>query len=511
MKHTTRNRTLLFLFIMTLGRLPSVLSAGIEFNRDIRPILAENCFYCHGQDPQKRQADLRLDVRQVAVDMAAIVPGAATDSALVERIRSDDPDVCMPPPSSNRQLSDEQKRRLEAWIDQGATYQSHWAYVARKRPGLPSVEHKQWVRNPIDRFVLAKLEANGLMPSPEADRATLIKRLSTDLIGLPPTPAEVDAFVNDPDPIAYERLVDRLLASPNYGERLALPWLDAARYADSNGFQQDGDTWQWICELTGSCGHSMQIYRSTSFRFGNWRAICFPTRRPTSKSPAPLIAIICSMAKAAIPEEQRFVILFDRINTTATTWLGLTMAWAQCHDHKYDPITQRDYYSLLDAFNRVPERGTPQFFSKRIRVAAPFIELPTDENETHVEQLKAKIAEVQATATPILEAAYRGWRSGVEADGAVDDAHGLSAALVQLLQTPKAQRSEDDNQSIEDQLRKHFDDQVLPALRDALPALAELEKQQKQLASYRADQIPRVMVMSDDQARKPAFWKEANT
>ncbi len=219
---------------------------SLDYNRDIRPILAENCFFCHGQDANKRQAELRLDVRELAIEAGAIVPKDPVASELVLRINAKDPKELMPPPKSNRWLSPEQKERLKRWIAEGAKYSQHWAFVAPERPAEPVVRRVNWVRNPIDRFVLAKLEAEGISPSPETDRATLIKRLSIDLTGLPPTPEEVDAFIADTAPDAYEALVDRLLASPHYGERMALPWLDAARYADSNGFQQDGDTWQWI-------------------------------------------------------------------------------------------------------------------------------------------------------------------------------------------------------------------------------------------------------------------------
>jgi hypothetical protein len=208
----------------------------LEFNRDIRPILSENCFYCHGQDGQKREADLRLDDLQAAIDSGAIVPGDPGASTILERIHSTDPDVLMPPPDSNRRLSEDQKKLLDRWIKEGADYEPHWAFTPPKRPAAPEVKQADWVRNDVDRFVLAKIEAAGLKPSPEADRATLIRRLNADLVGLPPMPEEVDAFVADPDPQAYEKLVDRLLASPHYGERMALPWLDAARYADSNGF-----------------------------------------------------------------------------------------------------------------------------------------------------------------------------------------------------------------------------------------------------------------------------------
>src|ERR1019366_1778306 len=218
----------------------------VDFNRDVRPILSENCFYCHGQDGNKRKADLRLDERASALKAGAIVPKDAAASELVKRIHSSDPKTLMPPAKSNRRLTAEQKKLLEEWIRDGAPYTTHWAFVAPRRPPVPVVKRIDWVRTPIDAFILATLEREKLAPSPEPDRPTLIRRLSIDLTGLPPTPKEVDAFVGDSDPKAYEHLVDRLLASPHYGERMALPWLDAARYADSNGFQQDGDTWQWI-------------------------------------------------------------------------------------------------------------------------------------------------------------------------------------------------------------------------------------------------------------------------
>ena len=218
----------------------------VDYNRDVRPILSENCFYCHGQDPNHRKADLRLDVREVAVKAKALVAGKPDESGLVERIFTNDPDDLMPPPNSHRQLSAAQKATLKQWVVEGAVYQPHWAYSAPIRPSVPDVKKKAWPKNPIDAFVLTRLEKEGLDPSVETDRTTLIRRVTLDLTGLPPTPSDVDAYVADPSPDAYEKVVDRLLASPAYGERMALPWLDAARYADSNGFQQDGDTYQWV-------------------------------------------------------------------------------------------------------------------------------------------------------------------------------------------------------------------------------------------------------------------------
>ena len=351
----------------------------LDFNRDIRPILSENCFYCHGQDGQKREADLRLDDRTAAIEAGAIVPGDPGASTMLERIHSTDPDVQMPPPDSNRLLSDAQKKLLDRWIKEGADYEPHWAFIPPVRPEQPEVRQAAWVRNDIDRFVLSKIEAAGLAPAPEAERAVLIRRLYTDLVGLPPTPEEVDAFVADSDPQAYEKLVDRLLASSHYGERMALPWLDAARYADSNGFQQDGDTWQWIWRdwVVKALNADMPF---DQFSIEQLAGDLLPNATVEQKIASGFNRNhLLNGEGGAIAEEQRFNNLFDRVDTTSTTWLGLTMACAQCHDHKYDPTTRTDYYSLLDTFNRVPESGAPARFSSRIRAAQPVLELPTEE------------------------------------------------------------------------------------------------------------------------------------
>jgi hypothetical protein len=406
---------------------------AVDFNRDIRPILSDKCLYCHGQDANHRQADLRLDERASALAAGVIVPGDSEGSELLRRVLTEDPDELMPPPDSNRQLAPEQKQLLRRWIDQGAPYATHWAYATPQRPALPEIADRRWVRSPLDHFVLAQLEAAGLTPAPQADRATLLKRISVDLIGLPPTDAEISAFLADTDPLAYERQVERLLASPHYGERVALPWLDAARYADSNGFQQDGDTWQWIWRdwVVRAMNADLPFDQFTI-----WQLAGDLLPNPTTDQ---LIASgfnrnhLLNGEGGAIAEEQRFVNLFDRIDTTATTWLGLTIACAQCHDHKYDPITQQDYYQLMDAFNRVPERGAPTRYSSRIRVAPPIIELPTPKNIATIKQYERQIVEEKAKADPQQE---------------------------------------------------------------------RIQQLENQLAEYRADQIPRVMVMSDEQSRE---------
>ncbi len=479
----------------------------VSFERDIRPILSDKCFYCHGQDANHRQGDLRLDVREAAVEAGAIAAADPQASSLLARINAADADELMPPPDSNRSLSAEQKELLQRWIAEGAHYEEHWAYVAPVRPELPVVQNNSWVRNAIDRFVLAKIEqaqreGTALAPSPEADRATLIKRLSIDLTGLPPTPQELAAFLVDESSDAYEKLVDRLLESQHYGERMALSWLDAARYADSNGFQQDGDTWQWMWRdwVVKALNEDLPFDQFTT-----WQLAGDLLPNPTTDQ---LIASafnrnhLLNGEGGAIAEEQRFVILFDRIDTTATTWLGLTMACAQCHDHKYDPITRRDYYSLMDAFNRVPETGVPGYQSSRIRVAAPFIELPTEANKARLDELVAARDKAAAELQPVLDAAFTAWRSGLFADEQPADAKGLSDGLKALLEKAEAERSEDEKLAIETQLRQFFDEKVKPAAVAGVPQLNTYNAAKQAYDAYYGDQLPRVMVMSDDKPRE---------
>ena len=490
--------------VLLIAIIPSWGSAQqtLDFNRDIRPILGENCFYCHGQDGNKRQADLRLDQRDAAIQKGAIVPSDSAASALMQRVMSENPDEVMPPPKSNRRLTAEQKELLDRWISEGARYQNHWAFETPVRPPEPAVKTVGRARNPIDRFVLEKLEAKGLHASPEADRATLIRRLSIDTVGLPPKPEEVDAFVNDTNPNAYETLVDRLMASPHYGERMALSWLDAARYADSNGFQQDGDTWQWIWRdwVVKALNEDLPFDKFTIWQLAG---DLLPDATNEQKIASAFNRNhLLNGEGGAIAEEQRWVGLFDRMETTSTTWLGLTMNCAQCHDHKYDPMTQRDYYSMLDAFNRVPESGTPQYFSSRIRVGTPFLELPTEENETRIAEFDAQIAAKNAEITKLMNAAFDGWRTGIFADGMPASGNGLPESLTALLTKPEGERSDEERKVIETELRKYFDEKVKPALKDKFAEIKQREDMAKQLAAYKADQTPRVMIMSDDQPRE---------
>ncbi len=402
--------------------------AEISFNREIRPILSENCFYCHGQDGNKRKAGIRLDVREDAMlpaesKISPIVPGKPDESGLIQRIFNQDPEEMMPPQNSHRQLSAEQRKLLQRWIAEGAKYESHWAFVAPVKQTLPEGWKTAALHNEIDYFVAQKLASEQLSPAPPADRPTLLRRLSLDLIGLSPTPEEVDLFVGDQSPNAYEKQVDRLLNSPHYGERMAMPWLDAARYADSNGFQQDGDTFQYVWRdwVVQSLNADLPF---DQFSIQQLAGDLLPNATQEQQIASAFNRNhLLNGEGGAIAEEQRYNILFDRVDTTSTVFMGLTMACAQCHDHKYDPMTQQDYYSMMALFNQVPESGVPGG-SGQYRVADPAIEVVTAAEKEQLATLenaaKAAIkAEQEAGQTEAAQAAFAAWEQSMADDGVV--------------------------------------------------------------------------------------------
>ncbi|MGD9644514.1 MAG: DUF1549 domain-containing protein, partial [Pirellulales bacterium] len=335
----------------------------VEFNRDVRPILSAHCFKCHGPDDDTREAELRFDQREVAIAAAAsgtpaIVPGKPDESELVRRITSEDADEQMPPAAANKPLTDEQKRILRDWIAAGAPYESHWSFAPPVEPALPAVKNASWPRTPIDDFVLARQEQAGLSPSPEADRYTLIRRVSLDLIGLPPTPDEIRAFVNNRSPGAYEALVDRLLASPHYGERWARRWLDLARYADTNGYEKDRtrSIWPYRDWVIQALNADMPF---DQFTVEQLAGDMLPDATPAQRIATGFHRNTMLNEEGGIdPLEFRFHAMVDRVATTGTVWLGLTIGCAQCHTHKYDPVTQRDYYRLMALLNNADE---PEF------------------------------------------------------------------------------------------------------------------------------------------------------
>ncbi|MBC8289575.1 MAG: DUF1549 domain-containing protein, partial [Planctomycetes bacterium] len=374
------------LFILALSvSVTETASADVTYNRDVLPILSNKCFKCHGADSAQRKADLRLDVRESATadrDRSVVIsPGKPKDSKLVRRIRSTDPDLAMPP-AGEEQLSGEEKRILVEWIEQGAVYEKHWAFLT---PGKAAVPNFEWGRNEIDRFVHRRLRKADLNPQTPASREQWIRRASFDLTGLPPTLKEVDAFLADRSDKAFEKVVDRLLRSPRYGERMALWWLDGAHYGDSHGYDNDLENSQWP--------------------WRNWIIEAFNSNKPFDEFTVEQLAgdllpnateaqILATAFKrnnriqtedGAIDEEWRTEYVIDRVETMGAVWMGLTLGCCRCHDHKYDPISQREFYQLFSMFNNLDEKG----FINNLRGAAePRIRYQSEKYEQDLAALK---------------------------------------------------------------------------------------------------------------------------
>jgi hypothetical protein len=383
----------------------------IVFNRDIRPILADKCWSCHGPDAPAKKIKLRLDSEDAATaDLGrgrrAIVPGNPEQSQLVRRITSDDEMMRMPPVDSGRKLTRAEIDLLVEWVRQGARWQRHWSFITPIRPSLPQVKNKEWPKNAIDHFTLERLEREGMEPSPEADRATLIRRVSLDLTGLPPTPREVEDFLNDKSPNAYEKVVDRLLASPRYGERMAFRWLDAARYADTNGYQIDGDrsAWRWrdwvieafnqnkpfdqfvVEQLAGDLLPNATLDQKIATAFNRNHRI--------------------NAEGGVVPEEYRVEYVVDRVDTTSTVFMGLTLGCARCHNHKYDPFTQKEYYQLTAYFNSIDEDG----HSFDQGNSPPVMAAPTKEQQRRLRQFTQEIAQAERRYNTLAEKSARAQR-----------------------------------------------------------------------------------------------------
>ncbi len=354
-----------------LSLFPSLLFGGdIDFGRDVRPILSEHCFACHGPDAETRHADLRLDEADSAASV--IRPGSVDDSELVRRIHSDDVDQVMPPPDLNKSLSAAQKAILEQWIEEGAEFSGHWAFRPIDAPSPPVSPGDRWSANPIDAFVLRTLRRQDLPPSPTASPATLIRRVTLDLTGLPPTPDQIDAFVNDRRDGAWRDLIDRLMRDPAYGEHMAVPWLEAARYADTDGYQNDRYRYQhvwrdWVIDAF----NSHMPYDQFVIEQLAGDMLPGATLRQQIASGFNRNHRINS-EDGSIPEEWRTEYVADRVDTFGTIFLGLTIGCARCHDHKYDPISHEDYYRLFAYFNNVTEWGVGPNNGN----SPPFIEVP---------------------------------------------------------------------------------------------------------------------------------------
>jgi hypothetical protein len=450
----------LFVFVAVAAAVQADAPSGssrVQYAREILPILSANCFVCHGPDSKGRKAGLRLDLAQTATQILksgsrAIVPGDAKASELIARITSSDSDR-MPPAKSHQPLKDHEKKLIRRWIEEGAEFQQHWAFLAPSRPALPRVTQKNWIRNPIDRFVLARLEAERLQPSPEADRYALARRVAIDLTGLPPSLENVDRFINDQSPDAYEKYVDAILNSSAYGERWAQVWLDLARYADSNGYAEDQPRtiWKFRDWVIQAINGNMPF---DQFTIEQIAGDMLP--KPTTEQ---LIATafhrntLTNTEGGTNDEEFRNIAIVDRVNTTFQVWMGLTMACAQCHNHKYDPVSQEEYFRVFAIFNQTEDSDKGDN-SPNLMYLAPEQAARKASLETELAGLQKELAK----RYPKLEEAQQRWEKEVSRDK-------LPANIKTILALAPAKR----NPKQKEELSNHF--------RATLPEIQEVHAQ----------------------------------
>jgi hypothetical protein len=397
----------------------AIAAEPLQFNRDIRPILSDRCFKCHGPDKASRKGGLRLDVPEGAYAERekshghAVVPGKPQESLLCQKIFAADPADAMPPPNSNLSLNAKEKERLRRWIAEGAQYQPHWAYVPLpEKVAPPAVKNKHWPRNEIDYFVLARLESEGLSPSKEADKLRWLRRVSYDLTGLPPTPEEAKVFLADHAPGAYDKVAERLLASPHFGQRMAVPWLDAARYADSYGYQSDllCPTWPYRDWVVAAFNRNLPY---SQFIFEQLAGDLMPGADDSTRLATAFNRLHRQTNEGgSIEEEWRTEYVADRIQTFSTALLGLTFECTRCHDHKFDPLTQKDYYSLGAFFNSIDEYG---LYNDAEHVPTPSMLVPTAEQRKAMTATADALQEKEANlarAAGEAEPAFQLWLAG---------------------------------------------------------------------------------------------------
>ena len=462
---------------------PSLL-ARIEFNRDVRPILSDNCFHCHGPDENARQADLRLDIREKALQATgsgekAIVPGKPDESELVRRIFSEDDNEVMPPPDAHKSLAPRQKEVLERWVEQGAEYQLHWSFQPPVKPEIPAGQ------NGIDVLVQNRLAEIGLQPSPEADRRTLIRRLYFDLLGVPPTPQEVAAFASDSSPSAYESLIDRVIQNPHYGERMALTWLDVVRFADTNGYHSDREqnVWPFRDWVIQSFNDNKPFDR---FTLEQLAGDLLPDASLQTRIGSAFNRLILSTEEGgAQPKDYESRMLTDRVRAIGAVWLGLTTGCAQCHDHKFDPIRTRDFYSLGAFFADLQE--------PIIGIREPGMVVATAELELQLAKFDAQLVDAKRQ----LDEAQRQWEAKVVAREAVllelqpgstvsDADRATATSVASVLKKEAATRTPDELQAVQ----AYFRTKATTFAVAQREALTKAETERKQFD----DSLPRVIV-----------------
>jgi hypothetical protein len=455
----------------------------VNFSQDVLPILSDHCFRCHGPDEKARKGDLRLDRKDDALRSASpvIVPGRASASELIKRIETSDADEVMPPPRANKKLTPAQVSVLKRWIDQGASWGEHWSFVKPVRPPLPIVSNSNGhARNPIDHFVLERLSRERLKPCPPADKERLIRRVTLDLTGLPPTPEEVEAFVKDDSPRAYEKVVERLLASPHYGERMAWDWLDAARYADSNGYQGDGERtmWPWRDWVVRAFNENMPYDAFTVWQLAG-DLLPNATREQILATGFNRNHMINGEG-GRIPEENRVEYVFDQTETTATLWLGLTFTCCRCHDHKFDPLSRTDYYRLFAFFNQTPVNG-----GGGSGQTAPVLDFASPEQERKRKEAQAAYDDLVNKLKPI--------ESRLREAGMVKNKEGkYETTLPQVIESSLRKGPNDRADQNFDELSKFYQGKE-PEYVKLLQAARSARKARDAAASN----VPKVMVMAD--------------
>jgi hypothetical protein len=454
-----------------------------DFARDVLPILSDKCFQCHGPDEKARKADLRLDRKEDALQPPMIVPGKAAESEVYKRIVTTEARELMPPAKSNKKLTPAEIATLKGWIDQGAPWGQHWAFVKPERPAVPfsrDAKRREWIRNPIDAFVLARLEKEKLKPSPEADKQRLIRRVTLDLTGLPPTLEEIDAFLKDDSPKAYEAVVERLLKSSRYGERMAWDWLDAARYADSNGYQGDGERtmWPWRDWVIRAFNDNMPYDRFTIEQLAG-DLLPNPTKEQILATGFNRNHMINGEG-GRIAEENRVEYVFDQAETVGTVWLGLTFTCSRCHDHKFDPISRRDYYRLFAYFNQSPVNGgggngqTP-----------PVVDFASPEQEQKRKETQAAYDALVKQLQPI--------EKRLREAGMVKNKDGkYETTLPQLIESALRKGPNDRADQNYDELIKHY-----KATEPEYVKLLDETRKAKRTRDAASQNVPKVMVMAD--------------
>jgi hypothetical protein len=437
--------SLLCLFV-AVTPLAAAEPAAVDYIRDIRPILTNSCYACHGPDEKARKAKLRLDVRDQAIQKA-IIPGKGEESPLYEKVTSDDADEVMPPPHAKKPaVTPAQAELLKRWIDQGAKFDEHWAYVKPARPAVPEVKNKSWVRNAVDAFVAQSQEKNGFTPAAEADKVSLIRRLSFDMIGLPPSPTDVEAFLKDTSPEAYEKLVDRLLGSKHFGERMAVVWLDAVRYADTAGYHSDNhrDVWLFRNYVIDAFNTNKPFDQFTIEQFAG-DLLPNPSNEQNIASGYNKM-LMTTEEGGAQPKEYTAKYAADRVRNTTNAWLGATMGCAECHDHKFDPYTTRDFYRFQAFYADVREVPVGR------QTQTPIM---TADQEAESKKLEAEVSRVKdlVAKTKIDEAGQPKWEAEAK-----KNSKGLPKPVTDALKVEVEKRTEAQKKT----LAEHYRDNAAP-------------------------------------------------